>query len=173
MNQASNYIVPLFVLFIIIYGISKKVNIYDSFLVGAKDGLVTTFKIAPAVIGMVFATNLFLSSHFLEFVFSYFTPLLSMFNIPISVLPMAFVRPISGTASLAIMNNIFALYGPDSFVGRLASNLQGCTDTTIYVLALYFGSVKITKTRHALQAGLFADLVGIIAAFIITFIFFG
>ena len=70
-------------------------------------------------------------------------------------------------------NNIFALYGPDSFVGRLASNLQGCTDTTIYVLALYFGSVKITKTRHALQAGLFADLVGIVAAFIITFIFFG
>lgn len=173
MNQVSNYIVPVFVLFIIIYGISKRVNIYDSFLVGAKDGLVTTFKIAPAVIGMVFATNLFLSSHFLEFVFSYFAPILSMFNIPISVLPMAFVRPISGTASLAIMNNIFALYGPDSFVGRLASNLQGCTDTTIYVLALYFGSVKITKTRHALQAGLFADLVGIVAAFIITFIFFG
>ena len=89
MNQVSNYIVPLFVLFIIIYGISKRVNIYDSFLVGAKDGLVTTFKIAPAVIGMVFATNLFLSSHFLEFIFSYFTPILSMFNIPISVLPMA------------------------------------------------------------------------------------
>ena len=86
---------------------------------------------------------------------------------------MALVRPISGTASLAIMSNIFELYGPDSFVGRLASNLQGCTDTTIYVLALYFGSVKITKTKHALSAGLFADAVGIIAAFVITFLFFG
>ena len=171
--KVSNFIVPIFVLFIILYGFKKKVNIYDSFLVGAKDGLITVFRIAPAVIAMVFATNLFLNSHFLEFVFSYFTPVLNALNIPINVLPMALVRPISGTASLAIMSNIFEVYGPDSFVGRLASNLQGCTDTTIYVLALYFGSIKVTKTKHALSAGLFADAVGIIAAFIITFIFFG
>ena len=173
MTNISNFIVPAFVLFIIIYSVKKKVNIYDSFLVGVKEGLVTTFRIAPAVIGMVFAINLFLSSHFLEYVFSFFTPILEVFNIPINVLPMAMVRPISGTASLAIMNNIFEMYGPDSFVGRLASNLQGCTDTTIYVLALYFGSIKVTKTRHALPAGLFADAVGIIAAFLITFLFFG
>ncbi len=173
MFNISNFIVPIFVLAIILYAFKQKVNIYDSFLVGAKDGLVTTFKIAPAVIAMVFATNIFLNSHFLEFIFSYFTPLLESVGIPISILPMALVRPISGTASLAIMSNIFELYGPDSFVGRLASNLQGCTDTTIYVLALYFGSIKVTKTKHALSAGLFADLVGIIAAFIITFLFFG
>ncbi len=171
--NVSNFIVPIFVLFIILYGFKKNVNIYDSFLVGAKDGLITVFRIAPAVIAMVFATNLFLNSHFLEFIFSYFTPLLNALDIPINVLPMALVRPISGTASLAIMSNIFEVYGPDSFVGRLASNLQGCTDTTIYVLALYFGSIKVTKTKHALSAGLFADAVGIIAAFIITFIFFG
>ena len=171
--NVSNFIVPIFVLFIILYGFKKKVNIYDSFLIGAKDGLITVFRIAPAVIAMVFATNLFLNSHFLEFIFSYFTPLLNALDIPINVLPMALVRPISGTASLAIMSNIFEVYGPDSFVGRLASNLQGCTDTTIYVLALYFGSIKVTKTKHALSAGLFADAVGIIAAFIITFIFFG
>ena len=171
--NVSNFIVPIFVLFIILYGFKKKVNIYDSFLIGAKDGLITVFIIAPAVIAMVFATNLFLNSHFLEFIFSYFTPLLNALDIPINVLPMALVRPISGTASLAIMSNIFEVYGPDSFVGRLASNLQGCTDTTIYVLALYFGSIKVTKTKHALSAGLFADAVGIIAAFIITFIFFG
>ena len=171
--NVSNFIVPIFVLFILIYGFKKKVNIYDSFLVGAKDGLLTIFRIAPAVIAMVFATNIFSNSHFLEFIFSYFTPILNAFNIPINVLPMALVRPISGTASLAIMSNIFEVYGPDSFVGRLASNLQGCTDTTIYVLALYFGSIKVTKTKHALSAGLFADAVGIIAAFLITFIFFG
>ena len=171
--KVSNFIVPIFVLFIILYGFKKKVNIYDSFLIGAKDGLITVFRIAPAVIAMVFATNLFLNSHFLEFIFSYFTPLLNALDIPINVLPMALVRPISGTASLAIMSNIFEVYGPDSFVGRLASNLQGCTDTTIYVLVLYFGSIKVTKTKHALSAGLFADAVGIIAAFIITFIFFG
>ena len=169
----STYIVPIFVLFIIFYGFKKKVNIYDSFLVGAKNGIITIFHIAPAVIAMVFATNLFLNSHFLEFVFSYFNPILEALNIPVSVLPMAMVRPISGTASLAIMSNIFELYGPDSFVGRLASNLQGCTDTTIYVLALYFGSIKVTKTKHALSAGLFADAIGILAAFVITFLFFG
>ncbi len=173
MFNFSNYIVPVFVLIVILYAFYKKVNIYESFLKGAKDGLITTFKIAPAVIAMVFATNIFLNSHFLEFIFSYFTPILERVGIPISILPMAMVRPISGTASLAIMSNIFELYGPDSFVGRLASNLQGCTDTTIYVLALYFGSIKVTKTRHALAAGLFADFVGIVAAFFITFLFFG
>jgi len=173
MVNISNYIVPIFVLFIILYAFKKKVNIYESFLVGAKEGLMTTFHIAPAVIAMVFATNLFLNSHFLEFIFSFLTPLLQSLNIPISIVPMAFIRPISGTATLAIMSNIFSMYGPDSFVGRLASTLQGCTDTTIYVLALYFGSIKVTKTGHALSAGLFADAVGIIAAFIITFLFFG
>ena len=173
MSKISTYIVPTFVLFILIYAIKRKTNIYDSFLVGAKDGILTAFHIAPAVIAMVFAINLFLNSHFLEFLFSFLNPFLNQVGIPISILPMAFIRPISGTATLAIMNNIFSIYGPDSFIGRLASTLQGCTDTTIYVLALYFGSIKVTKTRHALFAGLFADLVGIIAAFIITFIFFG
>ena len=86
---------------------------------------------------------------------------------------MAILRPISGTASLAIMNDIFASFGPDSYVGRLASILQGCTDTTIYVIALYFGSVKISKSRHAVPVGLFADLVGIISAFVLTRVFFG
>lgn len=172
MRNLSNFLVPSFVLGIIIYAFKKKVNIYDSFLVGAKDGLVLTFKIAPAVIAMVFATNIFLNSGFLNYLFSFLNPLLNHIGIPLSILPMAMVRPISGTASLAIMSNIFSEYGPDSFVGRLASNLQGCTDTTIYVLALYFSSVKITKTKHALSAGLFADFIGIVAAFIITMIFF-
>ena len=173
MNQISTFIVPIFVLFILIYALCKKTNIYDSFLVGAKEGILTIFHIAPAVIAMVFAINLFLNSHFLEFIFSFLNPLLNRVGIPISILPMALIRPISGTASLAIMNNIFSIYGPDSFICRLSSTLQGCTDTTIYVLALYFGSIKVSKTKHALTAGLFADLFGIIAAFIVTFIFFG
>lgn len=173
MVKFSEMIVPFFVLFILLYGYKKKVNLYDSFLVGAKNGLLTVFHIAPAVIAMVFATNLFLKSHFLEYFFSFLNPFLNLIHVPIEVLPMALVRPISGTASLAIMNNVFASYGPDSFVGRLASTLQGCTDTTIYVLALYFGSVKVKKTGHALSAGLFADFIGIIAAFLLTFLFFG
>ena len=173
MLKLSELIVPLFVIGILLYGFLKKVNLYDSFLIGAKNGLVTIFHIAPAVIAMVFATNLFLKSNFLGYFFSFLSPILNLVHVPVEVLSMALIRPISGTASLAVMNNLFSLYGPDSFVGRLASTLQGCTDTTIYVLALYFGSIKVKNTRHALSAGLFADFVGIVAAFVITFLFFG
>lgn len=173
MNLLSKIIIPLFVFFIIFYGVKKKVNVYDSFLEGAKEGLVMVFHIAPTIIAMVFAVNIFLDSKFLEGILGFLKPFLTSTGIPMDILPMALLRPISGTASLAIMNDIFINFGPDSFIGRLASTLQGCTDTTIYVLALYYGSIKVTKTRYSLKVGLFADLCGIIAAFIITTIFFG
>lgn len=173
MTTLSKLIIPLFVLIVIIYGLKKKIFIYDTFLEGAKEGLITAFNIFPSVIAMVFAINILLNSNILEFIFTVFKPFLRLINMPLEILPMAFVRPISGTASLAIMNDIFKNCGPDSFVGRLASTIQGCTDTTIYVLALYFGRVKITKTRYALSTGLFADLVGIIASFIIVSLVFG
>ena len=173
MSIISKLVIPFFVLFVIFYGLRKKVMIYDTFLEGAKEGLITAFNIFPSIIAMVFAINLFLNSHLLETIFSIFTPLLNFLNIPLNILPMAFVRPISGTASLAIMNDIFVNLGPDSFAGRLASTIQGCTDTTIYVLALYFGSIKINKTRHALSTGLFADFIGIVASFIIVSLVFG
>jgi len=172
MEIMSKVILPIFIFFILIYAIKKKINIYDSFLEGAKDGLVTTFSIFPAVIAMIFAINIFLDSEVLNFIASFFQPLLNFLNIELEVLPMALLRPISGNASLAIMNEIFMKFGPDSFSGRLVSVLQGCTDTTIYVIALYFGTVKITKIKHALWTGLFADLVGIIMAFILTNLFF-
>ena len=173
MNLISLFIIPIFVVGVVFYGFVKKVDIYESFLKGAKEGLIMTFHIARAVIAMVFATNLFLNSHFIEWAFQFMRPIFQIIHVPIEILPMALVRPISGTASLAILNNILLVYGPDSFVGRLASTLQGCTDTTIYVLALYFGSIKVTKTGHALGAGLFADFVGIVASFVIVSFFFG
>lgn len=173
MNILSKIIIPLFVFFIIIYGVKKKVPVYDTFLEGAKEGLIMVFHITPTIIAMVFAVNIFLDSNFLEGTLSFLKPIFLLSKVPIDILPMAILRPISGTASLAIMNDIFIHFGPDSYVGRLASTLQGCTDTTIYVLALYFGSIKVSKSRYALPVGLFADLMGIIAAFIITSIFFG
>ncbi len=173
MSLISKIVIPLFVLFIIFYGVKKRVNVYDSFLEGAKEGLILVFHITPTVIAMVFAVNIFLDSNFIDGMLGFLKPIFDFINVPIDILPMALLRPISGTASLAIMNDIFIHFGPDSYIGRLASTLQGCTDTTIYVLALYFGSIKVTKTRYSLPVGLFADLMGIIAAFIITFIFFG
>ena len=121
---------------------------------------------------MVFAINIFLDSNFIISLLNLIKPLFNIFNIPIEIMPMAFLRPISGTATLAILSDIFLKYGPDSYLGRLASVLQGCTDTTIYVLALYFGSIGIKNGRYALLVGLFSDLVGIIMAFILTSIFF-
>ncbi len=172
MAVISKIILPLFVILIIFYGVKKKINVYDTFLEGAKEGLVTTFNIFPAIIAMIFAINIFLDSNVLNFIISIINKYIGNINIPGEIIPMALLRPISGTASLAIMNDLFKSFGPDSFIGYLASILQGCTDTTIYVIALYFGSIKVTKIKHALWVGLFADLVGIIMAIILTNLFF-
>ncbi len=169
MKIISIIVLPLFVLMIVGYGYMKKIDVYNSFLKGAKEGLEIVVNITPAILAMVFAVNIFLDSNILSFLLY---PLHKMILIPNQVLSMAFLRPISGTASLSIMTNIFQTYGPDSFYGRLTSVLQGCTDTTIYVIALYYGSIKVTKTRYTIFVGLMADLVGIIMAFILTNIFF-
>ncbi|MBS5862874.1 MAG: spore maturation protein [Firmicutes bacterium] len=172
MNTLSKIVIPLFVFFIVFYGFIKKVNLYDSFLEGAKEGLHISVNIFPNVLAMVFAINIFLDSNFVYEILRVFEGFLMKVNIPLDILPMAILRPISGTATLAIMNDIFMSYGPDSYAGRLASVLQGCTDTTIYVLALYFGSIGVKKIRYSLVVGLIADLIGITIAFILTAIFF-
>lgn len=172
MNMLSLLLIPLMVVGIIVYGLYKKVDIYASFVKGAKEGISTAFGIFPFTVSMVFAVNIFLHSGLLDFIFSGISNLLGP-HIPVSIFPMALLRPISGAASQVIMTDIFANFGPDSFIGRLASTLQGSTDTTFYVVTLYFGSVGIKKIRYALKAGLFADLVGIIMSFVVVSLFFG
>ncbi len=166
----SHFVIPIVVLIIILYGIYKKRNIYEDFLDGAKEGMQLIYSIIPAILAMTFAINIFLKSNVISVPLLLLKPILK--GIPMEVIPMCLLRPISGTATLAILNNIYSLYGPDSFIGRLSSTIQGCTDTTIYVLALYFGSIKVFKTRYALYVGLFADLIGIIVSIIIVSIFF-
>lgn len=173
METISIIILPIIVLSIIIYGYKKKVNIYDSFLTGVLEGLKTSVNIFPSLIAMIFAVNILVSSGFIEVMLSFLNPLLNKFSLSPDILSMAFFRPISGNASLAIMNNIFEIFGPDSSMGRIASAIQGSTDTTFYVLALYFGSIGIKKTRYALSVGLFADLVGIVMSFVLVYLFFG
>lgn len=169
MNKISVIVIPLFILFVIFYGFIKKVKVYETFLDGALEGLKIVFNIFPAILAMVFAVNLFLESNVLEFLLN---PLTRLVNLPSQIFSMAFLRPISGTASMTIMINIFQKFGPDSFVGNLASVLQGCTDTTIYVIALYYSSIKVSKIRYTLFIGLMADLVGIIMGFLLTNLFF-
>lgn len=172
MNTFSLLLIPIMVIGIIVYGFAKKIDIYSSFIKGAKDGIQSAINIFPFMISMVFAVNIFLHSGILDYLFKGLANILGP-NLPISIFPMALLRPISGAASEVIMTDIFSNFGPDSFVGRLASIMQGSTDTTFYVITLYFGSVGIKKIRYALKAGLFADLIGIIASFLVVYLLFG
>lgn len=172
MKILSVGLIPFMILGILFYGFYKKCDLYSSFIRGAKEGLNSAISIFPFTISMVFAVNIFMHSGVLEYMFSFLKGVLPV-SIPISIFPMALLRPISGSASMVIMTEIFANYGPDSFIGRLASTLQGSTDTTMYVITLYFGSIGIKRIRYALKAGLFADLVGIVMSFIIVYFFFG
>ena len=168
----SGLIIPLMVLFIILYGVIKKVNIYDEFLVGSTESFGMILKIFPCLLAMILGINIFLKCGIIDLVSDLLDPIFTYIKIPIQMLPMMIMRPISGTSSLAILNNLFIDFGPDSIIGTLGSIIQGSTDTTFYVITLYFGSIGIKKIRYALWAGLFADLIGITASIIITNILF-
>lgn len=158
--------------FILIYGTLKKVATYEVFVEGGKEGVKIAISIIPFLIGMLVAITVFRESGALEFFVGLIRPALLALGIPPEIVPLAIIRPISGTAALGMMSDIVAAYGPDSFIGRLASTLQGSTDTTLYVLTVYFGAVGIRKMGDALKVGLLADLVGIAAAiFIVTIMF--
>ncbi len=172
MNNISNCIIPIIVLIIVLYALKKRVDIYDTFIDGTKESFDMTLKVFPNLLAMVFGVNIFLKSGVLDFIFNNLKPIFSYINVQIEILPMAIMRPISGSASLAILNDIFLNYGPDSFIGTVASIIQGSTDTTFYVLTLYFGSIGIKKIRYAMWAGLFSDLVGIVTAIILGNVLF-
>ena len=168
----SNLIIPLLVLFIVVYGMYKKVNVYDEFLNGASESFGMIVKIFPCFLAMILGINIFLKSGVLNLFLEIIEPVLKIVHFPTTIFPMALMRPISGSSTLAILNNLFSLYGPDSFIGRLGSVIQGSTDTTFYVITLYFGSIGIKKIRYALWAGLFADLIGIIMSLVFVKIIF-
>lgn len=160
----SNYVLPILVLVVVISGLRKKIDIYDTFIKGAKESFSMVLNMFPGLLAMILGVNIFLSCGVLDKIADFLTFL----NVPSPILPLALVRPISGGAALAITSNILSTFGPDSFMGRLASVIQGSTDTTFYVLTLYFGSVGVTKIRYALKAGLLADLIGIIVSVVIV-----
>lgn len=124
------------------------------------------------MLAMIMGVNIFITSGLLNYIIGIFSWIFKLINIPTMIIPIALVRPISGSASLAILNNIYQVNGPDSFLGIMASIMQGSTDTTFYILSLYFGSVGIKKIRHALISGLCADIIGIVASIIISHILF-
>lgn len=163
----TNFFIPSIVLLIIIYGLYKGVEIYDVFLVGVKEGLKMVVKIFPTMFAMVIAIDVLVKSNILNDLTNLLQPLLTLLHFPKEVLSLAIMRPISGGSSLALMNDILRTYGPDSTVGRIASVIQGSTDTTIYILGLYFSSIGVKKIRYALAVGLLADLCAIILSVVV------
>lgn len=164
----SSLMLPSLVLFILIYGIYKKKNVYDLFVEGAKESFDMVLNLFPSILAMILGVNILVKSEIIPVLFSSISNILTLLKIPLDVLPMMLIRPISGSSALAILNNILSKFGPDSFQGVLASLVQGSTDTTFYVLTLYFGSIGIKKIRYSLWAGLFADLIGLILSIIVA-----
>lgn len=162
----SSIIIPLITTIIIIYALYKRIDIFSSFLVGVKEGLNTTLGIFPTIFAMVIAVDIFLKSNIITDITKHLIPILNKININPSLIPLCLLRPISSSSSLVILNDILAVYTPDSMVGRIASVIQGSTDTTIYIISLYFSSVGITKIKHSLFIGLLVDLSCIIIAII-------
>lgn len=167
MQTIANLLIPLITMTVIIYGLYKKVNIYDSFINGVSEGLKMSLEIFPTIMAMVIAINIITSSEIINYLTEILSYPLSLIKFPSEILPIALLRPISSSASLIVMNDILKTYGPDSFLGMLASIIQGSTDTTIYILGMYFSSVGIKKIKYSLIVGLLADLSCIIIALIV------
>ena len=155
------------------YGTFKKVPTYESFVEGGKEGISISLSIIPYLIGMLAAIAIFRASGAMDAVVGLIKPLIVALGVPSEIVPLAIIRPISGTAALGMTSDLIATYGADSFIGRLAATIQGSADTTIYVLTVYFGAVGIKRMGDALKVGLLADLVGFIAAIIVVIFIFG
>lgn len=165
--------IPMLILIFIGYGAIKKVKIYEVFVEGAKEGFDVAVRIIPYLVAMLVAIGIFRAGGAMEILIYLLTPITNLIGMPAEALPMALMRPLSGSGSLGIMAEIIATHGPDSFIGILVSTFFGSTETTFYVIAVYFGAVNIRKIRHALAAGLLADIAGILGAVFIVKLLFG
>jgi len=171
-SEFSNWIIPIVILVIITAGLLKKVKVYESFVEGAKEGFNVAVKIIPFLVAILCAIAVFRYSGAMEILTAMLSPITSLIGMPAETVPLALIRPLSGSGALGVMSELISVHGPDSFIGRLASTMMGSTETTFYVLAVYFGSVGIRKNRHAVAAGLLADATGIITAVVICNIVF-
>lgn len=163
----SNLAMPLIILIIVIYGFLEKKEVFDKFIEGAKDGINIVINIFPTLIGLFLAVGALRSSGVINIVIKLVEPLLNIVNFPTEIMPLAFLRPISGSSSIAIATDIMKNFGVDSQIGIMAGVIMGATETTLYTIAVYSSSVKIRKTRFVLIVALTADIVGIITSIIV------
>ncbi|MBD2846805.1 spore maturation protein [Paenibacillus sp. IB182496] len=169
----SVWAIPAIIVFIPLYAAFRRVPVYESFVDGAKGGFDTAIQIIPHLVGMMVAISMFRASGAMEAMVQLLEPLARWLGVPGEVLPLGALRPLTGAGSLAYTTELIQTHGPDSMIGRIASTIQGSTDTTLYVLTVYFGAIGIRRTRYALKVGLFSDLVGFVAAIAICLLVFG
>lgn len=168
----SIWLIPSIILLVLVTATIKKVPSYEVFVEGSKEGIQIAISLLPFLLGMMVSIAVFQASGAMGAIVKLFEPLMSWFGAPAEILPLAFIRPISGTAALSMTTELIRTFGPDSFIGQLASVMQGSTDTTLYIITVYFGAVGIKRMGDALKVGLMADLVGIIASIVIVIILF-
>jgi len=168
----SQLMIPLFILFAILYGCARKVRVYDSFIAGAKEGPGVVIRIFPYLLAIFVAVKAFQASGAFEFAQELFRGILEFFGVPIDVVSIALIKPLSGSASLGVFTNIVKTTGPDSLASRMSAVIMGSAETTFYVLAVYLGAVGIKRTRYLVPVCVLADLVGIIIAIVIVKLFF-
>lgn len=163
-NFVSNLAMPLIILMIVTYGLVEKNKVFDDFLEGAKEGIEIVVSILPTLIGLFVAIGALRNSGILDIIIRFITPLLNVIHFPSEIMPLAMLRPISGSGSIAVATDIMKNYGVDSTIGMMASTIMGSTETTLYTIAIYTSCVKIKKTRFVLLASLVADVVGILVS---------
>lgn len=163
-NFLSNIAMPMIILLIILYGLIEKNKVFDTFIDGAKEGLEIVLSIFPTLIGLFVAIGALRSSGILDLIINFLTPILNIIKFPSEIMPLAMLRPISGSASIAVATDIMTKYGVDSTIGIMASTIMGSTETTLYTIAVYTSCVGIKKTRFVLAAALIADLVGMLVS---------
>ena len=168
----SQLIIPLFILLVVGYGWVKKVRVYDSFVAGAKDGITVVIKIFPYLLAIFVAVKSFQASGAFAFTKDLFHGILLALNIPLEVISIAIIKPLSGSASIGVFTDIIKTTGPDSLASRMAAVIMGSAETTFYILAVYLGAVGIKKTRYLVPVCVLADVVGILIAISIVKIFF-
>lgn len=165
-------IVPIVLLSVLLYGIVRKVSVFDVFVNGAKDGLKTIYNITPTLVGLIVSVSMLKGSGALDILTTFLSPVTGFLHFPSELLPMTILRPVSGGGSTALLNQVLKDYGPDSFVGRCASVIAGSTETTFYAITVYFGSVNVKKIRHTLFSALMADITAAAMAVIIVSLVF-
>ncbi|GKH50093.1 MAG: spore maturation protein [Oscillospiraceae bacterium] len=173
MSALGDWAIPSVIFLILLAGWLRGINVFDCFLEGAREGISTAFEILPSLVALILSIGIFRASGALDLLTAAAAPLARLLLIPGEVVPLALLRPISGSGALVIFQDLLTRFGPDSMIGRIASVMEGSTETTFYTIAVYYGAASIRRTRHTLPAALFADLTGfLMSALTVRWLFY-